>query len=215
MFVLNSQHSVASHFLAELRNVETQGNRLLFRRNLERLGEIMAYEVSKKLDFSPAIIQTPMEQTEVALIESQPVIISVMRAAVPFFNGIISFFDKADAGFIGAFRKPHEPNETIDIELGYLATPSLTGRQVLLVDPMLATGKSFIKSVDALLAHGIPDHIHILSVIAAPEGIAYLKSHLNVPHTVWTCALDDRLDHNSYIIPGLGDAGDLCYGAKI
>ncbi|WP_209329625.1 uracil phosphoribosyltransferase [Lunatimonas salinarum] len=215
MFVLNRDNSIANHYLAELRNTETQTNRLVFRKNLERLGQIMAYEISKELTYETSTIKTPLAETKIPLAASPPVVIAVLRAAIPYFNGVLSVFDNADSGLIGAFRKDHLEHQPIEIELGYLAAPSIEGKDVILVDPMLATGKSFVKSINALLKHGRPTTFHLLSVIAAPEGVEYLQKSLKSPFKIWTCALDDRLDSHSYIIPGLGDAGDLCFGPKL
>ncbi|WP_158858641.1 uracil phosphoribosyltransferase [Lunatibacter salilacus] len=215
MFILSQSNSIASQYLSELRDIHIQQDRLRFRKNLERLGEIMAYEISKNLAYTSQKIETPFIEISVPLIEKQPVIISVLRAAVPFFQGVLNFFDHADCGFIGAFRKDGEGNDPIEIELGYIAAPSIEGREVILVDPMLATGKSFIESTRKLRKYGVPKKIHLLSVIASPEGMRYIEQHLDLPHEIWTCALDDNLNDFSYIIPGLGDAGDLAFGPKL
>jgi uracil phosphoribosyltransferase len=139
-----------------------------------------------------------------------------MRASIPFFHGVLNFFDQADSGFIGAFRKePQNENDPVEINLNYLAAPSIEGKTVLIVDPMLATGKSFVESANKLLANGYPSELHIVSVIAAPEGIRYIKENLSVPLKFWICALDEKLNAQSYIVPGLGDAGDLAFGPKL
>ena len=219
MFILDQHTSIGNQFLTELRDVSVQHDRLRFRRNLERLGEIMAYEISKELEYTTAPIDTPLIKTEGVRLAEQPVIISILRAAVPFFQGVVNCFDRADCGFIGAFRKENEleePSTSLEIEFGYLAAPSVEGKELLLVDPMLATGKSFVKSVENLLENqGNPVKIHIVSVIAAPEGVQHISENLSVPHKFWTCALDERLDERNYIVPGLGDAGDLAFGPKI
>ncbi len=215
MFILNQTNSVANEYLSEIRNKHKQKDRLRFRKNLERLGEIMAYEISKKLTYSIQKIETPFMEVPIPLIETQPVIVSVLRAAIPFFQGVLNFFDQADCGFIGAFRKESDAYEPIEIELGYTAAPSLNGLEVILVDPMLATGKSFVESSRKLLKNGTPKKIHLLSIIAAPEGLRYVEQNLDLPFEIWTCALDDHLNEFSYIIPGLGDAGDLAFGPKI
>lgn len=215
MFVLNQQPSLASQFLAELRDVNIQHDRLRFRRNLERLGEIMAYEISRDLRFTSSTIDTPLKATQVDVIAKQPVIISVLRAAVPFFQGFINYFDQADCGFIGAFRNEADEHKAgIDINLGYVVAPDIEGKEIILVDPMLATGKSLVEGLKRLLSTGLPSRIHIAAVIAAPEGIAYIRDYLKVPYKIWTCALDERLDTRFFIVPGLGDAGDLAYGPK-
>jgi uracil phosphoribosyltransferase len=215
MFVLNHQKTVANHFLADLRDIHKQNDRLRFRKSLERLGEIMAYELSKSLHFDSEMVQTPFKKLPIDLLSNQPVVISVLRASVPFFQGVINFFDQADSGFIGAFRKPHSGQDEVEVELGYMAAPSIEGKTVIVVDPMLATGKSFVESVNHLLKNGQPLKIHIVSVIASPEGVKYIKECLSVPHQFWLCSLDEKLNDKAYIIPGLGDAGDLAFGPKL
>ncbi|SHM59632.1 uracil phosphoribosyltransferase [Cyclobacterium lianum] len=216
MFILNQKNSVANHFLAELRDVTVQKDRMRFRKNLERLGEILAYEISRSLPFSEKTITSPLGEVSTPLLEAQPVVISVLRAAVPFYQGIINFFDRADSGFIGAYRnETHETDLPVTISLNYLAAPDITDKTVILVDPMLATGKSFIKSVQHLLTNGVPRQIEIVSAIAAPEGVDYIRKNLNIPYRIWTGALDEKLNAQSYIIPGLGDAGDLAFGPKL
>jgi|SRR5690606_15973771 uracil phosphoribosyltransferase len=213
MFILNQQLSVANHFLAELRDVSIQKDRLRFRRNLERLGEVMAYEISKDLDYRPRTIQTPLKEAREDLLERQPIVIPILRAAMPFFQGVINYYDQADCGFVGAYRK--EGQGEVEIDFGYMAAPEIENKEVLLVDPMLATGKSFIKSIENLLRYGTPSKIHIVAVIASPEGVAYIQEHLHVPHKFWLCSLDEGLNEKYYIVPGLGDAGDLAYGSKL
>ncbi len=215
MFILNQQNSLANNYLAELRDVHQQHDRLRFRKNLERLGEIMAYEISKKMPFTPVEVQTPLTTTTTSLLSQQPVLLTILRAGVPFYQGFSNFFDRADSGFIGAYRAPHSKSEDVSIEMNYVTTPPIEGRQLVVVDPMLATGKSMLKSLNALLDQGTPAHIHIASVIAAPEGVTYLQKNMKVNFSLWTCALDDKLNNMAYIVPGLGDAGDLAYGPKI
>lgn len=213
MFVLNSNNSIANQFLYELRDAATQKDRLRFRKNLERLGEILAYEISKVLKFKSTTARTPLGESSINLIDEQPVLITILRAGLPFFQGLLNFFDHADSGFIGAFRT--EGKDQLTIKLEYVATTSLEGRTVLLIDPMLATGRSIIDSVNAILRNGKPSHIHIVSLVAAPEGIQHLKENLTLPYTLWTCAVDQKLNPQFYIVPGLGDAGDLSFGDKL
>lgn len=213
MFVLNQQNSLANQFLLELRDMQKQHDRLRFRKNLERLGEILAYELSKNLAYVLTETITPLGRTGVHTLKEQPMLLTILRAGLPFFQGFLNFFDQADSGFIGAYRQEDENHLTI--KLGYVATPSLNDRTVILIDPMLATGRSVIDCVEAFLKNGIPKHIHIASLVAAPEGIGYLKSHLKLPFSLWTCAVDEKLNHQYYIVPGLGDAGDLSYGIKL
>lgn len=210
---LGSNNSIANQFLAQVRDQEIQADRMRFRTNMERLGEIMAYEISKKLKYVPRSFETPLKATRINQLKSQPVLITVLRAGLPYFQGFLNYFDDADAGFIGAYRK--ENADEIKINLDYLAAPGLDDREVILVDPMLATGKSFIRSVNELLTHGVPEHIHIASLIASPEGIEYIKENLKLPFTIWTFSVDEKLDTRFYIVPGLGDAGDLSFGEKL
>lgn len=215
MFILNQHNSIATHYISELRHVHTQQDRMRFRKNLERLGEIMAYEISKSMTYASQKIETPFLEISTPLLQSQPVVIAVLRAAIPFFHGVLNFFDQANCGFIGAFRKVGNVNEAIEIELGYAAAPSIEGKEVILVDPMLATGKSFVECINKLSKNGAPKKIHLLSVIASPEGLDYIEKNLHLPHEIWACAIDDHLNEFSYIIPGLGDAGDLAFGPKL
>ena len=211
--VLNKQHSIANQYLLELRDKSKQQDRERFRKNIERLGELMAYEISKKLSFQPISVQTPLGFSEVQVLKEKPVLITVLRAGLPYFNGFQNYFGQSDCGFIGAYRK--ESSSDLTIKLDYLATPTVEGRTVILIDPMLATGQSIIKSVNALVAHGKPAHIHVAALVAAPEGVNYLKEHLKVSNDVWTWALDEKLNDQFYIVPGLGDAGDLSFGEKL
>ncbi len=213
LIVLNNQHSIANQFLSELRDKTVQHDRERFRNNMQRLGELMAYEISKKLRYAGRTVQTPLGESRILVPDQQPVLITVLRAGLPYFTGFQRYFTSSDCGFIGAARK--ENSEEITIQLDYLAAPALDGRLVILVDPMLATGKSFVKAVQALGAHGTPAHIHVAALVAAPEGVSYIEEKVKSPHTIWTWALDEKLNAQSYIVPGLGDAGDLCYGEKV
>jgi uracil phosphoribosyltransferase len=210
---LSDANSVTNHFIAELRNVETQKDRMRFRKNLERLGEIMAYEISKTLNYKEHQFNTPLGVSKTKLIAEDPVIVTIMRAGLPFYNGFINIFDKADSGFVGAYRI--EGENKIDIATEYMASGSLTGKTLLLVDPMLATGKSMVSTVMKLMKFGEPSSIHLVSAIAAPEGINYINENFERAHTIWTGAVDEKLDKNSFIVPGLGDAGDLSFGSKL
>ena len=211
--ILNKTSSVANHFLYEMRHTELQKDRQKFRNNLRRLGSLMAFEISKSLDYNGETVETPLGSQEIMLLSEQPVIISVLRAAVPFAEGVIDIFDQADVGFIGAYRK--EDGDHITVSFDYMAVPHLEGRLVIMVDPMLATGKSIVESVENLLKHGTPGHLHIVAAVAAPEGVQHINKSLNIEHTIWTAALDEKLNDASYIVPGLGDAGDLCFGPKL
>lgn len=215
MFTLNIVSTIANKYLAELRDVEKQKDSMRFRFNLKRLGFLLAYEISKELDYSMEVIQTPLASTTVTIPENL-VIISVLRAAVPFYEGFLEAFDDAKSGFVGAYRLESSANEQIEIDYQYQAAPNLMGKTVIIVDPMLATGKSFLKTFHNLLNNGRPKAVHIAAVIAAPEGIDYLNQQLSeYPVKIWTCAVDSHLNDQSYIVPGLGDAGDLAFGEKL
>lgn len=212
---LNLEDSIAGQFLAELRNIEVQSDRLRFRRNLERMGEILAYEMSKSLDYVEKPIATPLTKTTVKVLAEQPVLIPILRAAVPFFDGVLNYFDQADAGFIGAYRA-NDFATSGDIQLGYSAFPEITDRVLVLIDPMLATGTSLVDTAHKILARGKPKHIHILTLIATPAGLEKIDKELTtVPVQVWCGAVDKELNEKAYIVPGLGDAGDLAYGTKM
>lgn len=212
VYNLTEKNSIANHFLLELRDKNLQKDRMRFRKNMERLGEIMAYEISQKLSYKHHLTETPLARTTSSILEIQPVLITVLRAGMPYFQGFLNFFDEADSGFIGAYRNE---GSDITINLDYLSTPSLEGRTIVLIDPMLATGKSFIKSIQALLRHGRPSHIHLAALVSAPEGIAFIRENMRLPFSLWTFAIDEKLNDQFYIVPGLGDAGDLSYGNKI
>lgn len=214
MFILNKTNSIANHFLADLRNVDSQNDREKFRSNLHKLGQILAYEVSKSLNFETKQIQTPITETTVQVSTDEVVIISILRAAEPFANGFMSCFANAEVGFVGISRKGHTMAE-IEADLGYIACPNLDGKVLIIVDPMLATGKSLVESLNALKSYGQPKQIHLASLIAAPEGVTYLKQNVAFDCNFWTCALDKELNEKGYIVPGLGDAGDLSFGQKV
>jgi uracil phosphoribosyltransferase len=212
VFNLGETNSIANHFLRELRDPQLQQDRARFRKNLERLGEIMAYEISKKLVFEPCTLQTSLGEAKTHLLINPPILVTVLRAGLPYFNGFQHFFDESDCGFIGAYRKEEEE---LSVQLDYLAAPGLNDRTLILIDPMLATGKSFVKSIEALQKHGQPSHIHIASMLATPEGIDYLERNIKTTYTLWTFSIDESLNAQSYIVPGLGDAGDLSFGDKL
>ncbi|MCG8319790.1 MAG: uracil phosphoribosyltransferase [Cytophagales bacterium] len=214
MFVLNKTNSIANHFLAEIRDQHIQKDSMRFRKNLERLGGLLAYEISKSLSYQPQPVTTPLGISHVNLLENQPVLIPIMRAGIPFYLGVLNYFDGAVSGFIGAYRHHAIGNDDFEIQMDYVATPSLKDRRVILIDPMLATGKSIVKTLKALRKNGEPQHIDIMCVIAAPEGIDFLHEHIDLKFNLWVAAVDEKLNDRAYIIPGLGDAGDLAYGHK-
>lgn len=216
MFILNSNDSIANQFLADIRDIDIQKDRLKFRKNLERLGEIMAYEISKTMEYNDFEVETPLKKTKVKRLKNSPVLIGVLRAALPFYQGFINYFDTSDSGFVGAYRKEESADKKeIEIDFLYQAAPNLEDKEVILIDPMLATGKSFVKTVQNLVVNGKPKLIHIACIIASPEGVSYLRENLNIPFKLWIGALDESLNEKFYIVPGLGDAGDLSFGNKL
>jgi uracil phosphoribosyltransferase len=213
LFVLDQTPSIANQFLKQLRDKHIQKDRMRFRKNLERIGEIMAYEVSKTFVYENRMISTPLASIEMKVLHTSPVLLTILRAGLPFFQGFANFFDDADCGFIGAYRE--EGEDEIAIHLDYIASAELSDKIVILIDPMLATGKSVVNCLEVLLRKGTPSHLHIVSLVAAPEGIKHLQEHVKIPYTLWTGSLDQKLDSRYYIVPGLGDAGDLSFGVKI
>ena len=213
MYISDKENSIANHFLAELREIDIQKDRYRFRRNIERIAEILAYEISKSLYFQQKDIQTPLEQTKVSLMHDFPVIVSVMRAGLPFHQGFLNIFDHSDSGFIGAYRK-HTNGDEFEIAMGYEALPPIDGRTVILADPMLATGKSLVKAVNHITNLGKPEKIVIASVIGTPEGVQNISENLDLDFDIYLGSLDRALNEKDYIVPGLGDAGDLSFGEK-
>lgn len=213
LFVLGEQNSIANHFLRGIRDKNLQQDRMKFRKNMERLGEIMAFELSKKLTYAKREVETPLGKSVLRVLERDPILITILRAGLPYFSGFQNFFDASDCGFIGAYRQENE--EDIKIKLDYLATPSLDNADVIVIDPMLATGRSFVEVLNELLKRGKPKHLHLAALVASPEGIEYLKEKVEIPFTIWTFAVDEKLNQQFYIVPGLGDAGDLSFGEKI
>lgn len=214
--VIDAHHSVLNLFLAEIRNKEIQVDRMRFRRNLERVGEILAYEISKTFSYTPRTVQTPINPAVVMLPEQDVVIATVLRAGLPFHQGFLNYFDHAGNAFVSARRVIDRTTHQIEIRFDSVYTPDLTGKQLLLVDPMIATGASLVIAYRELLKQGNrPVHTHIASVIASIQGVDYVEKELaGEPFTLWTAALDKNLTEKYYIDPGLGDAGDLAFGAK-
>lgn len=215
IFELQQQLSLGHSILAQLRDPDIQQDRLRFRTNLQRLGQILAYELSKSLEYVQFPLGTSLGVAEAADLTQQPLLICVMRAGLPFYQGVQDMFDLADSGFIGAYRSSEQVGLSQDIFLGYSAAPSIVGRDVVLIDPMLATGSSLLKVWNLLKTQGQPRSLHIVSAIAAPEGLAYLQQHLDIAAQYWIGAMDSHLNDQAYIVPGLGDAGDLCFGGKL
>ena len=211
---LSKQSSLINTYMAELRDVHVQKDSLRFRNNLERIGAIIGYEISKKLDYVSKEVETPLGMTHVPVLKEQPVLGSILRAAIPLHHGLLSVFDKAENAFISAYRKHHKDG-TFDVHVEYMACPSIDDKVLILCDPMLATGTSMAMSYEALKRRGTPKHIHAVSVISSVFAIDHLKKNLPENLTIWTCAVDEELTAQSYIVPGLGDAGDLAFGVKI
>jgi uracil phosphoribosyltransferase len=212
---LSEKNSVLNHFLGQIRNINIQKDSMRFRRNIERIGEIMAYELSQSLSYKEVEIQTPLGIKKTTEIADQLVLCSILRAGLNLHQGFLNYFDDAENGFISAYR--HHPNNDADFEIRveYQAIACITNKNLLLVDPMLATGKSAVAVFNKLMEIGIPKEIHVVVIIAAPEGIAYLEQNLPNNCHLWIASLDEKLNDKSYIVPGLGDAGDLSYGTKL
>lgn len=206
-------NSIYNNFLAQLRDLKVQQDRMRFRRNLERLGEINAYELSKELEYKTEDIYSPLGVAPSSVMADQPVIATILRAGLPLHQGFLNYFDSADNCFISAYRK-HTTDDEFDVEVEYMSSPSLEGRVVILTDPMLASGTSMVLAYKALLRKGKPKHVHVSAVIASHEGVEYVKRHLPDNVTLWLGAVDDEMTAQSYIVPGLGDAGDLAFGRK-
>lgn len=215
MFVFAQQPSLANQYIAELRDVSIQQDRLRFRRNLERLGELMAYEISRTMPYQNVAVPTSLGTAQTQVLRQQPVLATILRAGLPFHQGFTNYFDRAENAFAGAYRG-YTPGdeERFEIEMDYIVSPDLSGKTLILCDPMLATGRSLEKVYHALLRYGIPAQTHIAAVLASPEGIRHVQAQLPQCR-LWLGAIDDHLNEHFYIVPGLGDAGDLAYGEKI
>lgn len=210
---LSDQCSLVSQWISELRDMQIQTDRMRFRRNLERIGEVAAYEISKVLEFEEKEVQTPLGISVCDLLKEQPVLATILRAGLPLHQGLLNYFDKADNAFISAYRK-HLRDGSFEISLEYVSCPELENRVVIISDPMLATGSSLVKTIQYLREEGHPREIHIVVAIACTVGIEYvLRSEPNVK--LWCGAIDEELTAKGYIVPGLGDAGDLSFGVKV
>lgn len=210
---LSEQHNLVSNWVGELRSVDLQTDRMRFRRNLERIAEVTAYEISQELDWEEVDIQTPLGIATSKQLKEQPVLATILRAGLPMHYGMLNYFDKADNAFISAYRK-HKHDGTFEISLEYMSCPPLEGKTIIISDPMLATGASLVKSIQFMKNEGLPAKIHVVTAIACTSGIEYLKlEHPEVK--IWCGEIDDELTAKGYIVPGLGDAGDLAFGLKI
>lgn len=211
--IFSEENSLINVYIAELRDVNIQQDSMRFRRNLERLGEIIAYEISKTLEYETREITTPLGVAFVPILKKQPVIATILRAGLPVHQGMLNYFDRAENSFVSAYRKHHKDN-SFEIKIEYLSSPDIDGKVLILCDPMLATGASMYLAYKALLSKGKPKHIHVIGLVASMEGLNYVKSHFPENTSFWLGAVDEEMTAKSYIVPGLGDAGDLAFGVK-
>lgn len=212
---LSEQKSIFNQYVAELRDTTQQTDSMRFRRNLERIGEIMAYEISKTLTYTTKQTKTPLGIAETGHLAEEPVIATILRAGLPIHMGVLNYFDKAQNAFISAYRRHHKDN-TFDIHVEYVSSPNLDGKTLILCDPMIATGSSIVLAYKALLTKGAPKHVHIVSAISSKQGVDFVKNNMPTrDFTIWCGAIDEELTAHSYIVPGLGDAGDLAFGEKM
>ena len=212
---ISEQNSILNHFLAQIRDVHIQKDSMRFRKNIERIGEIMAYELSKTLEYKDIKVQTPLGIKETTTVADNVVLCSILRAGLALHQGFMNFFDDAENGFVSAYRHHYNNDDDFEILVEYQAAPSFQGKNLILIDPMLATGQSIVAVLKKLHLEQKPKEIHIAVVIAAPEGIAYLEENLPKNCHLWVAACDEKLNDKNYIVPGLGDAGDLAYGSKL
>ena len=216
LHILDQQNSIINKFLAELRDIDIQKDSMRFRRNLERIGECTAYELSKSLNYAPKAVTTPLAEAEVQSIADEVVVATILRAGLPLNQGLMNYFDDASNAFVSAYRKSR-PDGSFIVDVEYVSTTSLKGKTLILVDPLLATGTSLMLVYDALIRRaGEPNHTHFAAVFASEEGVDYVRKHTNPDKcTLWCAAVDEELTSKSYIVPGVGDAGDLAYGVKL
>ncbi len=209
------QNSILNQFLSELRDKDIQKDSMRFRKNLERIGEIFAYEISKTLAYTASQTTTPFGEATSKQLTAQPVVATILRAGIPMHQGILNYFDQAQNAFIGAYRKHHK-NNSFEIAMEYVTAPDLNDKTLIICDPMLASGSSMVLAFKELIKKGVPKHTHIVVAIASAQGIDYLKSHMpSSNYTLWCGAIDEELTAQAYIVPGLGDAGDLAFGDKL
>lgn len=214
---LSEQNSIINQYMAEMRDVDYQKNRFLFRNNIQRIGEFEAFEISKTLDYEPTKVTTPLGEATVNLLTDKVVLATIFRAGLPFHNGFLNVFDHAGNAFVSAYREYTDAeHHNVGIHVEYLATPNIDGKTLIIADPMLATGGSMEMGYKAILTKGTPKCVHVACVIACPEGIEHIrKTFPDAETTVWCAAIDEGLNEHKYIVPGFGDAGDLCYGGKL
>lgn len=209
------QNTLLNTFISELRDVTIQKDTMRFRRNIERVGEILGYEMSKTLQYKPISVETPLGKSSVSVLDNDIVLCSILRAGIPLHNGLLNYFDTAENAFISAYRHHKTNSDDFEIIVEYLACPNLEGKTLILADPMLATGQSMVATFKALKPFGIPKNIHLISVIGAQDGVDYVEKHFGDTTHLWIATVDEKLNDQGYIVPGLGDAGDLCFGEKL
>ncbi|MEY8849436.1 uracil phosphoribosyltransferase [Psychroserpens sp. XS_ASV72] len=212
---LSNTNSILNSFIAEIRDVTVQKDRMRFRRNIERIGEVLGFEMSKTLNYSEHIVETPLGSKKTSVYQNEIVLCSILRAGVPLHNGLLNYFDDAENAFISAYRHHKQNPESFEIIVEYLACPDLEGKTLVLADPMLATGQSMVATYEALKPFGTPKEIHLVSVIGAQAGVDYVKNHFGNNSHLWIATVDKELNDKGYIVPGLGDAGDLAFGDKL
>lgn len=212
---LIKDRSIVNRFIAEVRDAQVQQDPMRFRRNMERIGEVMAYELSRTMEYDSEQVTTPLGEAVVDVPREQPVLATILRAGLPLHQGLLNYFDRADSAFVSAYRKHRKGEEGFDIEVEYLSSPRIDDRVLVISDPMLATGRSMVLVHKALLRMGKPRALHVVSVIASTEGVDHVKAHLPAGTRIWVGAVDEEMTAQAYIVPGLGDAGDLAYGTKV
>lgn len=212
---LSEEQSLLNYFVSQIRDKVIQKDRLRFRRNIERIGEVLGYELSKSLSYTKKSVSTPLGESTLNVFENSIVICSILRAGIPLHNGLLNYFDMAENAFISAYRKHEGSSSNFDIEVKYMASPDLNSKTLILADPMLATGRSLVSTFNALQKCGHPDEVHIVSIIGSKQGVNYIADKFPENTHLWVVAIDDVLDHRGYIVPGLGDAGDLTFGEKL
>ncbi|HOP41881.1 MAG TPA: uracil phosphoribosyltransferase [Flavobacteriales bacterium] len=212
---LIKDRSIVNRFIAEVRDAQVQQDPMRFRRNMERIGEVMAYELSRTMEYDTEQVTTPLGEAVVDVPREQPVLATILRAGLPLHQGLLNYFDRADSAFVSAYRKHRKGEEGFDIEVEYLSSPRIDDRVLVISDPMLATGRSMVLVHKALLRMGKPRALHVVSVIASTEGVEHVKAHLPAGTRIWVGAVDEEMTAQAYIVPGLGDAGDLAYGTKV
>ena len=211
---LGKQNSIFNHFIREIRDVNIQNDSMRFRKNIERIGEIFAYEISKKMGYKNKEITTPLGISTESLMTEKPILATILRAGLPLHQGFLNYFDNSDNCFISAYRK-HKNGGDFEVKIEYMSSPNLDDKTIILCDPMLASGSSMILAMEAILSKAKPKHIHIVAIIASTEGVDYIKENIPMQNcTLWLGAKDAEMTAQSYIVPGLGDAGDLAFGEK-